>query len=321
MTNIKEVSILVKWSGREYHITDLTDQDTVAVLRHEIFKKTQVRPERQKLINLKYKGKGAEDSVKLSNLELKTNFKLMMVGSTEQDIEDVCHKPEDMVEVIDDFDDQDDKKEECIEESAIYLAKIQKRIKEYKITEMNPPRPNKNLLVLDIDYTLFDHRSIAETGAELMRPYLHEFLTSAYEHYDIVIWSATGMRWIEEKMRLLGVNNNPNYKIMFYLDASAMISVHTLDYGVIDVKPLAVIWGLYPQYTASNTIMFDDIRRNFLMNPRSGLRIRPFRQAHLNRDKDTELLKLSKYLNDIAIHCKDFTKLNHRKWEHYEPRK
>lgn len=46
---------------------------------------------------------------------------------------------------------------------------------------LNDPRPGKKLLVLDIDYTLFDHRSVAESGIELMRPYLHDFLESAYK--------------------------------------------------------------------------------------------------------------------------------------------
>lgn len=84
---------------------------------------------------------------------------------------------------------------------------------------------------------------------------------------------------------------------------------------------MGVIWGKFEQYTCKNTIMFDDIRRNFIMNPKNGLRIRPFRQAHFNRDKDRELLHLSKYLKDLAIHSNDFTKVNHRHWEKYKPKK
>lgn len=158
----------------------------------------------------------------------------MMMGSLEEDIEEVNTAPTDLPEVVNDLDIEEE--EVAIENQEVYLAKIEKRIKDYEIKMLNDLRPDKKLLVLDIDYTLFDHRSTAQTGAELMRPYLHEFLTKAYEDYDIVIWSATGMKWIEEKMKLLGVNNNPNYKIAFYLDSLAMISVHTPKYGVMDVS-------------------------------------------------------------------------------------
>ena len=61
-----------------------------------------------------------------------------------------------------------------------YLDKVEKRVKSYEVKVLNEPRAGKKLLVLDIDYTLFDHRSVAESGVELMRPFLHEFLASAY---------------------------------------------------------------------------------------------------------------------------------------------
>lgn len=79
--------------------------------------------------------------------------------------------------------------------------------------------------------------------------------------------------------------------------------------------------GKYDQYSPKNTIMFDDVRRNFLMNPGSGLKIKPYREALKNHDKDRELVYLSKYLKLIAEHEEDFTKLNHKHWQRYISKK
>ncbi|CAD6216135.1 GSCOCG00004351001-RA-CDS [Cotesia congregata] len=313
-----ETTIIVKWNGNEYNIKDLQGDTTILELKAKIYEETGVKPDRQKLLNLKCKGQDAEQTI--SMLKIKPGFKLMMMGSREEDIAEANRIPKDVSEVINDLDVDQDIEDIEVENAEIYLAKIQKRIETYKIEVFNPPREGKKLLVLDIDYTLFDHRSVASSGIELMRPYLHEFLTRAYQHYDIVIWSATSMKWINEKMKLLAVTDNPNYKIAFHLDCLAMINVVTSKYGLVEVKPLGVIWGKYQQYSAKNTIMFDDIRRNFIMNPGSGLKIKPFKQAHLNRDKDKELLKLADYLEAIA-EVEDFQTLNHRKWKEYKSKR
>ncbi|KAM4800382.1 ubiquitin-like domain-containing CTD phosphatase 1 [Urocitellus parryii] len=311
--------IIVKWGGQEYSVTTLSEDDTVLDLKQFLKTLTGVLPERQKLLGLKVKGKPAENDVKLGALKLKPNTKIMMMGTREESLEDVLGPPPDNDDVVNDFDIEDEVVE--VENREENLLKISRRVKEYKVEILNPPREGKKLLVLDVDYTLFDHRSCAETGVELMRPYLHEFLTSAYEDYDIVIWSATNMKGIEAKMKELGVSTNANYKITFMLDSAAMITVHTPRRGLIDVKPLGVIWGKFSEfYSKKNTIMFDDIGRNFLMNPQNGLKIRPFMKAHLNRDKDKELLKLTQYLKEIAK-LDDFLELNHKYWERYLSKK
>ncbi|XP_060544470.1 ubiquitin-like domain-containing CTD phosphatase 1 isoform X2 [Pantherophis guttatus] len=266
------VSLIIKWGGQEFLITTLSEEDTVLDLKQSLKGLTGVLPERQKLLGLKVKGKPAENDVKLGSLKLKPNTKIMMMGTREESLEDVLGPPPDNEDVVNDFDIEEEVVE--VENREENLLKISRRVKEYKIEILNPPREGKKLLVLDVDYTLFDHRSCAETGIELMRPYLHEFLTSAYEDYDIVIWSATNMKWIEAKMKELGVSTNANYKITFMLDSAAMITVHTPRRGLIDVKPLGVIWGKFSEfYNKKNTIMFDDIGRNFLMNPQNGLKV------------------------------------------------
>ncbi|VDM02633.1 unnamed protein product [Schistocephalus solidus] len=182
-----------------------------------------------------------------------------------------------------------------------------------------------------------------------MRPYLYEMLTRAYVNYDIAIWSATSMTWILAKIGQMNLipkstidtvrqqqvesrspaqtpdltTNIPHYetdlpfKICLLVDSDAMISIYLEEHGVKEVKPLAVIWNRFPQYGPQNTIMFDDVRRNFAMNPQSGLRIHSYRDAHVNYSTDKELLYLADYLDLIALLESDFTKLNHHKWSSY----
>jgi ubiquitin-like domain-containing CTD phosphatase 1 len=60
-----------------------------------------------------------------------------------------------------------------------------------------------------------------------------------------VIWSATGLKWVEVKMRELGVTHgHEDYRICALVDHSAMITVGPLpDYGVFDCKPLGYLWA------------------------------------------------------------------------------
>jgi ubiquitin-like domain-containing CTD phosphatase 1 len=95
------------------------------------------------------------------------------------------------------------------------------------------------------------------TGAfSLQRPFLHEFLSSAYHHYDIVIWSATGKKWVEVKMKELGVLSHPEYKVTCMLDHSAMVTVSMERYGVFDCKPLAFLWWVE---IASHSLLRNDL--------------------------------------------------------------
>ncbi|GBG84069.1 hypothetical protein CBR_g37944 [Chara braunii] len=133
-----------------------------------------------------------------------------------------------------------------VEDIDVIRLKLGKLIQEYKIHFLNPPRAQKKLLVLDVDHTIFHFQPLAQTAEEQQRPYLHEFLTACYAEYDLMIWSASGMKAVEVKMRFVGVLSDPNYRIAALLDHNAMIVVMT-NAGDICCKPLALIWANYPE--------------------------------------------------------------------------
>lgn len=301
--------ILVKWKGNIYPITCSND-DTLLSLKLKLEIETNVLADKQK-ITMRFQPKPLlPDDAPLSTAIIPKNRTIMMIGTPEDDL----FKPPSEIEQILLLPPEVQAADGPLEERyhPANIAKVESRKKSFKPEIINPTREGKKLLVLDIDYTLFDHRSAAEQPLELMRPYLHEFLTAVYEHYDIIIWSATSVKWIKLKMTELGVMSNPDYKIVCFFDYSAMITVKSEKYGVVNVKPLAVVWhcfqGIYDEH---NTIMFDDIRRNFLMNPQNGLRIEPFRNAAQLRETDKELLYLKQYLLSIAS-LDSFSLLKHR---------
>ncbi|KAJ3354381.1 Ubiquitin-like domain-containing CTD phosphatase 1 [Allomyces javanicus] len=144
---------------------------------------------------------------------------------------------------------------------------------------LHAPRPGKRLLVLDLDHTLFDCRARGVPNrADLLRPGTHEMLTTLYPHYDLVVWSQTVRAALETKLAGIGLLTNPGYRIAFVLDRSAMIELALPDWDAPHpVKPLAVIWARFPGvYTPRNTLHVDDVRRNFVLNPRNGIKVAPW---------------------------------------------
>ena len=55
------------------------------------------------------------------------------------------------------------------------LAKINKRVSDYKVEIRNPPRPGKKLLVLDVDYTIFGKSTQCDCFFEIINCPLCKF--------------------------------------------------------------------------------------------------------------------------------------------------
>jgi ubiquitin-like domain-containing CTD phosphatase 1 len=310
----REIELTASWKGQLFPLL-VYPETTVAVVKRHLSVLTNVQPKRQKLIFSGAKAKS--DDVTISQLKIKKR-KFMMVGVPESDV--FIDSDDDYKSVVDDFDEVEYTKEDSLGSNSKYQQKMEKYLKKLKINIINPPRPGKKLLVLDLDYTLFDMKSKADTFAQLKRPFTDFFLTQCYRYYDLVIWSQTSWRWLEIKLTELGILSHPHYKICFVLDKSCMFSVKSKIRGEErshQVKALGLIWAKFPQWSAKNSLHVDDLGRNFAMNPGEGLKIKAYKNASVNRNSDSVLLFLWRYLTIIARDERDFEDLDHNEWESY----
>eukprot|EP00741_Cyanophora_paradoxa_P019978 tig00021179_g19282.t1 len=307
------ICLEVKWRTHSMQF-QFSPSYTIEDVKGILYERTNVLPMRQKLLGLNLNGRPAPDDKQLAELNIKTKQKIMMVGTPEAEIPIA---PDDMPEVIVDFDIETKDLDLDVRLRPENRKKLQHRIETTEIRIINPPRDGKKLLVLDLDYTLFDCKGNADTIAQLKRPGLDDFLAACYTEYDIVIWSQTSWKWLEMKITELGMLTSEAFHICFVLDRTSMFSVES-KHRTHEVKPLELIWAKFTdRWNAKNTVHVDDLSRNFAMNPKNGLKIAAFKNARVMGQTDRELLYLGQYLLMVAKANENLGEVDHSRWKAY----
>ncbi|PPQ66466.1 hypothetical protein CVT26_011224 [Gymnopilus dilepis] len=324
------------WAGKPYTI-EVADSDRLLDLKSAIYDLTKVPNERQKILGF-VKGKLPSDETRISDLSIIPAKKFTLIGTPEGDEIKDPSQLESLPDVVNDLDvDFSDN----LAASNRYLhdarniRKVHEATKNLQVNIIHPLRPGKKLLVLDIDYskssfplflrTILDTKPLTSGSlppSECARPGLHEFLEAIYPFYDstyLIFLKARLLRclltswiWLETKLVELGmIGSHRSYQ-------TCMFTVFTERDGkpwTHSVKALQIIWNHFPQFNATNTIHVDDLSRNFALNPKEGLKISAFKNAHTPEAiADRELQKLARYLIHIAG-VSDFTTLSHKDWK------
>eukprot|EP00002_Diphylleia_rotans_P006149 TRINITY_DN1546_c0_g1_i4.p1 TRINITY_DN1546_c0_g1~~TRINITY_DN1546_c0_g1_i4.p1 ORF type:complete len:332 (-),score=76.20 TRINITY_DN1546_c0_g1_i4:452-1447(-) len=307
------VSFSAKW-GRVQFDVSLPRSSTVMDLKQQIQHQISVPAKKQKILGLNPKGKPPADEESLEFLPANKKHSIIIMGTVEEIVfEPTPSTDRDAEEDIELTDESED-----IHKNSVFLKRLEDRVSRIDVVCMHPPRKGKKLLVLDIDYTIFDHKSAAARVLDLKRPYVDHLLATVYPHYDIVVWSQTSWKWVEAKLTELGLLLHPDFQITFVLDQTSMFPVQskssTGEMRNHEVKALEFIWRKFPGvYDQRNTVHVDDLRRNFAMNPRNGIRVSAFRDSFMNQHDD-ELLKLTNYLM-LIVNEPDLSALDHSKWK------
>eukprot|EP00762_Andalucia_godoyi_P007863 ANDGO_01299.mRNA.1 Ubiquitin-like domain-containing CTD phosphatase len=317
--------ITIKYNDRSI-VLELSPSSTYREMQQRIYDLTRVHPDRQKLIGFCPGFVLPEDpDVAVSMLGISPSRTCVMVGSSDDPVHGgypfnvFLSAPERKLCVMEAEILRLPSSAQDYLRDAEVLARLNHRIATTKLDYIHPPRPGYKLLVLDIDYTFYDMKSMGKGISLFKRPYTDEFLQWAYQYFDLMFWSQTTWNWIEAKLSDMKILSASNYHVCCALDRAAMFPVTSIHKGALkthEVKPLQVVWSIAgPEngYGPHNTLHIDDLSRNFALNATNGIKVRAYKNAPVMRADDKELIFLQRYLEKIRSSA-DFSKLDHNHW-------
>ncbi|GAA5980083.1 hypothetical protein JCM10908_001528 [Rhodotorula pacifica] len=319
-------SLVLNWRGNKQQVS-VVESDTIGDLKAVLFSLTNVPPERQKIVGLA-KGKLPGDEQEVVKLGLGPGAtskpkEFMMIGTPEGEEARAVGPTEKEDGDMDYADEAAKLKAFMAVQSVRNRRKLKEHAEKLELNLIRQPRPEKMLLVLDLDGCILDTGSWKheELATELFaRPHLHEMLSLVSPYYDIIIWSQTAWIYLERKiieLEMIGPTARGAYHIVSCLDKTSMFSVYSEKEGKTwshHVKALGIIWANLP-YSPERTVHLDDLSRNFAMNPRNGIKCHAYKDALTrdNIDSDHELLYVARYLLQLTK-VPDVTQLDHSKF-------
>jgi ubiquitin-like domain-containing CTD phosphatase 1 len=299
----EEVQLVARWGAQSVPVL-LSPADwetlTLGELKQRLDGELDVPRDKMKLMGFTGARGQAEESERLCELSFKKPLTFMLVGTVrENHLREA--KPE-------------SPEPGMVMRNDIHLQRLQAAIQATQIQMITPPREGKRLLVVDLDYCIFDCKSSAPIQ-QCKRPFTDDMLAQVYPFYDLVFWSQTKWHWVEAKLTELGLLTHSQFSISWCMDRSSMFTVTSMDRNglprVHEVKALEVIWAKFPVFGPHNTVHIDDLSRNFAMNPRNGIEVSPFRVKHCVGD--VELEHLTAYLLSL-VSAPDLSQVDHSKW-------
>lgn len=138
-----------------------------------------------------------------------------------------------------------------------------------------------------------------------LRPYVNDFLKYVFDNFEVAIWSAASLDYIEEIIKILGYNLT-DFKFVYSKNNCTI----TYDYNLMEYVLCKKLHKISKRYNLEQVLIIDDLAQTAKFNYGNLINIKTYTTSNT----DTELLKLISYLHTLKNKT-NVRKIEKRNWD------